>query len=626
MPENTISLKCIQDLSGMNFFIPNYQRGYRWGKVQIEQLLGDIGDFYKQREGFYCLQPVVVRKCDDKLKNKYNLEGDWFEVIDGQQRLTTIYIILQYFGIDRIKNDYPYFAFYNFHYATRPETADFLKNINNDRQNSEGFVDFHCMSEVYVAIEQWFDNKLKEQQIDKSKFLTALLSKELDAGEKDISQNLRFIWYEADADASAPEIFNRLNIGRIPLTDAELIKAMFLQDKNFKQDKKSNTHEILLKQLQIATEWDSIEHKLQDDSFWYFLQNGDSGKTFSSRIGLIFKLLWNKDEKDEDYRTFIEFCNAFESKKNPVPPEVLWKRVKDCFLTLEEWYNDREFYHKIGYLIAKGGKKLKDIRELFDKASSRNDFRNLLKGEIKTSLTNISLDNIHYSDKEEVRKVLLLFNVMTIQNSSESETRFSFQNYKKKSWDIEHISPKTEKEVRVVRELQEWTLDMLDFFGNCIEKENGKERHLNEDAFKKAHDTPGVPAEIMNDLKAALDICNTGKLLSGDDFKKLQEKIERHIGYEELDNVDSVSNLALLSTDINRSYKNDFFPVKRKRIIDEDSHSNFIPIATKNVFLKYYSCNKQDLLTWTNQDAKDYLQAIKRGLKDYLPELSEENK
>ena len=61
-------LKAIAEfLDGNHFFnIPSYQRGYRWDKKQVEDLLKDIWDFArndeKKKSDFYCLQPVVVKK------------------------------------------------------------------------------------------------------------------------------------------------------------------------------------------------------------------------------------------------------------------------------------------------------------------------------------------------------------------------------------------------------------------------------------------------------------------------------------------------------------------------------------------------------------------------------------
>ena len=77
------------DLFGKKFFIPSYQRGYRWERQQVEDLLRDINDFAKEPQGnFYCLQPLIVKKYNDK--------DDWYEVIDGQQRLTTLRLLLLY--------------------------------------------------------------------------------------------------------------------------------------------------------------------------------------------------------------------------------------------------------------------------------------------------------------------------------------------------------------------------------------------------------------------------------------------------------------------------------------------------------------------------------------------------
>ena len=79
-----------------HYFIPSYQRGYRWTKLNVLALLEDIDAFLqKQSAGAtiqsYCLQPIVVVEQQDA-------EGEriW-EIIDGQQRLTTLYIILTYF-------------------------------------------------------------------------------------------------------------------------------------------------------------------------------------------------------------------------------------------------------------------------------------------------------------------------------------------------------------------------------------------------------------------------------------------------------------------------------------------------------------------------------------------------
>ena len=97
MNDSTICLKPISSLlddgrgNPYTYWIPAYQRGYRWSPLQVTQLLDDVWEFVQESEGgarqqFYCLQPLVIKA----------LPTGAFEVVDGQQRLTTIYILLTY--------------------------------------------------------------------------------------------------------------------------------------------------------------------------------------------------------------------------------------------------------------------------------------------------------------------------------------------------------------------------------------------------------------------------------------------------------------------------------------------------------------------------------------------------
>ena len=116
--------KAIGNILDKDFFVPYYQRGYRWGEEQVVALLNDLLEFYKhikkKTEGYnyYSLQPLVVKKdLDDK-----------FRVIDGQQRLTTIYIILNAFeSFAQTKDKNKYKLSYD-----REGSENFLQDIKND--------------------------------------------------------------------------------------------------------------------------------------------------------------------------------------------------------------------------------------------------------------------------------------------------------------------------------------------------------------------------------------------------------------------------------------------------------------------------------------------------------------
>lgn len=178
------------------FLVPSYQRGYRWGRHEVEQLLSDIRD----SEGDYYLQPVVVRS------------GDKLELIDGQQRLTTLYLILRYIKRKHLPSAEVGFTL---EYETRPTSRAFLEEP--DAATSGTNIDFFHIHQAATFIQEWFD--------EQDEPTTAL-----DFYLNGLQKRVYVIWYEVADDVDSRDLFTRLNIGRIPLTDAELVKAVLLSE------------------------------------------------------------------------------------------------------------------------------------------------------------------------------------------------------------------------------------------------------------------------------------------------------------------------------------------------------------------------------------------------------------
>ncbi len=112
---------------------------------------------------------------------------------------------------------------------------------------------------------------------------------------------------------SQTELFTRLNIGKIPLTNAELIKALFLSSSSFNQD---NTEEATRKKLEISHIWDTIEQELGDNHFWSFITN-EKQSYFSTKIELLFDLIAGKDKKEIDpLFTFLHFLNKAKDNQD----------------------------------------------------------------------------------------------------------------------------------------------------------------------------------------------------------------------------------------------------------------------------------------------------------------------
>ena len=585
--DNKIGLKTIYELLGQKFYIPAYQRGYRWSAIQVKELLDDIWEFSEKddnKASFYCLQPVVVVQGD----------GYW-EVVDGQQRLTTLYVILRFLEKTHLRRkliEAYNKSLFSLEYETRKDSEQFLENIQEI--SSDTNIDFNHITKAYKEVERWFSDR---DYNDINAFLGTLLGKPGD------SHSVQVIWYDLTDECRendyAIDVFSRINIGKIPLTNAELVKALFLQRGHFHHENAS------LKQIQIATEWDAIEKNLQEPSFWYFIYKPQVFQTYDSRIEYIFDLMKNKPPGAERFFTFHEFNVAFNASKEAsgkVDIDSLWKEVKDYFLTFDEWYRDRELYHLIGFLVDCGHSvnTLKAKSDQLD--STKTDFKAYLKKKIHNEV-NCQLDELSYGDKK-LRKVLLLFNIQTLLSTKEADVRFPFDRYKMENWDIEHIRSQTDSEI-VGASRQEWAEDILEYFADT--------RDHTTVAKGDGADNIGEFVRNLSELLSAGTIDDAS-------FKGLYDKIALHFKEDKESELDGVGNLALLDAVTNRSYKNAMFPIKRRRIIQNDMSGIFVPICTKNVFLKYYSKKLGEVMYWNDTDAENYLSAIKQVLKEYLPD------
>lgn len=598
--KNKLILKSINELFKYNFKIPSYQRGYRWTPFQVEQLLDDILYFSKRdnktKGEFYCLQPVVVNKVDG-----------YFEVIDGQQRITTLYLLIKYLE-DIIKIAFSDFQLPELSYETREDSQKFLENIKTkytDKEKDDN-IDFFHLSEAFTCIKDWFESdKAKNHKID---FINTLLKYEPEGDnqklEVDVANNVRVIWYEIDNSDSNNSIdtFIRLNIGKIRLTNAELIKALLLQKTNFERDN------VTLRQIQIASEWDLIEKSLQNDSFWFFIYNKSNPFNYDNRIEYIFDLIKERTRDSEYYFTFNEFNKQFLGRNNSEIIDEVWSEIKEFYLTLDEWYNDYELYHLIGFLIDSG----EDILLIIKESRKRNkiDFKeNYIQGKIREKV-NCNLNEIEYGkDNRLIRQILLLFNIITILESKKSEMRFPFYKYKSEDWDIEHISSQSDKKIDS-KKRQLWIKDLIEYFiGDCEEKTC--EEWIDNEKNKQNKETYSIVKELL-ELKGKEKIDET-------QFKKLFEQTRSFFKEDDkAEDKNDISNLALLDSFTNRGYGNSFFAIKRSRIIDNDSRGIFVPIATKNVFLKYYSRTSDNLMFWSKKDAEDYFNSIYSKLGSYL--------
>lgn len=576
--------KIIGDITG-NFVIEAYQRGYRWSEDEIKYLLEDIDEMPDGQK--YCLQPIVVK--DNR---------GTYELIDGQQRLTTLYLIMKYLSlyID---------LHYNIEYATRKSengnigSKELLENIDTIDLNAPASnIDELFIKNAYTIIKTWFDG-------EKSR---------MNSFARKLQNYVTIIWYEVDSDEDSIGIFTRLNIGRISLTNAELVKALFLS-----RGKKDNLGVYAgnpygidnKKQYEIALQWDSMEKSLHNSKFWSFITNEKEDR-YPIHMELFFDIMENKPVDECSFYTFNRFYDKFKKSTNRIET---WETIVRYYQQLWEWYNDFDLYHQIGYLVATGMsiKKLLDLAMNENSPIKKSEFREKISGMIRDSVKFVKSngdkkEEIDYADlnyeqhKVFIQTLLLLFNVETIRQKGDEDNRFPFNRYKNEgTWSLEHIHAQNSENLKTNQEWLEWLELHKHSLNELIKNPDAKSDQTKsiEEAIKKIDNVISHIADknykgsIRDEFSAVASVV-VQILSDGDD------KSQMH----------SLSNMALLTVGENSALNNSTFDVKRIKILDMDRNGDYIPICTKNVFMKYYSTSDTKLHFWSEEDRKCYIKAM----------------
>lgn len=650
---NFLDRKAIPDLSGKNFFIPDYQRGYRWGSRQVEQLLEDLYVFFEKGKGdFYCLQPIVVKELGQDDIKHYELYSDtddnkWYEVIDGQQRLTTICIILALFHKLRGRSKYKF----TLKYKTRPKLGNIFNEFIYNRDNDE--YDISLTDDQKLDIDSWhilqaakcilkWLEKGEKRDAGIDYFTGSFLENFTHKRDLENKKSVQVIWYELRDGSDPNETFKRLNDKKVALSNAELVRAMFLSDcAKFEYDKSViegypeeiqdivKERERARKQSHIIEQWDIIEKQLRQPDFWAFVKDDGTDDSYSSRIEYLFDLITKKDasERDELY-TYLEFEKMVSEKKEIDGLWGLWMKVESNYTTLLSWYDNRNYYHKIGYLIAEQGTKiLIPLLELSTK-QTKTAFQKRINGLIKKNIAYKVEDDIFtYSYDNDLQKpylyrILFFYNVEST-NIALTKDRFPFEQYKQKRWTLEHIHAQNSERIDRT-DKKKWDI-WID--------ENIKVLENLAIRFKEGevHD-PRPTITILKDHKSRI---NTNVYIF-DEFVKCFDSVNVYYNQMTKDDGDSsevhnLSNLALLSGDINSSIGNTVFEVKRQSILNQDAQGKYIPYCTRLVFLKYYNKDNKDFSVqqafyWGKEDRENYLKNIKTVLEEVLQATNPETK
>lgn len=654
---NIMQRKAIPELLNKKYYIPEYQRGYRWEDKQVLNLLDDLDTFFSgdTKGQFYCLQPIVVKEVT--IDNE-----KWLEVIDGQQRLTTILILMKVFDqLNAPKFGLPKTHSYTIRYATRPSIQNIFDTISITSEPSTnkavidesknqwpGMIDSLYIYNAAKTILNWFmDEQPRIFRYGQYFYNT------VNSGDKSV----QVVWYETNEDKDPHDIFNRMNSLKVGLSCSELIRSIFLSScTKFNLgtfDGLSDSLKLEVekerfqqKQSSINEKWDEIEQQMRDESFQSFL----TSRNIKSRnaIDLLFDLVSGKYASNKPFNSNLnkeDELYTYLYIKNMVDVDgdawTTWLSILNVYEKLLFWYHDRDLYHRIGFLntIAATGHEDDAVYTLLAERKGKIALRNKVVSMIKEAmilpenkethqpiekLSQLSYDNnIHYN---YIKRLLILYNVETsrIQTSSEF---FDFDKFrytadkKHKIWTLEHIHaqnsdclPETNKD-----SWYEWIVFNRDSLKKLVLGDPNLEKQRISLVDQLERDS------AVNNEKQE-PYCKSIKY-TFENIKELFDDVANF--YAQLDAkadkakpMHQLSNMALLDLGQNAMVGKSPFEVKRQIISNQIADNKYYPICTQKVFLKLYDKESMQIHSWSQRDRESYLEDMKQKLTEYLPNNS----
>ncbi len=616
-----------------NFFnIPEYQRGYKWTSNNVKQLLEDLKHFQKTSpDSFYCLQNITVTKA--VLNNNPCLN-----VIDGQQRLTTLFIIISFiqrnFAKKIISEDAEIIK-----YSVRTSTDEFLhKKIqsgtlwNNEIDpTAADFKDQYYIMEVAKEVQEWLndnpdchmettllkDLKLIINEVDSGEEETVFAS--LNGGKVDLdgADLMRAILITRAAKQKYPIIISRKNINQIENSDFNLNIDISLSSQG-----KINEFRVKLGiELDRMSLWwsDKEVRSYYEQLLPNRISQNKSFKYSDYPIDLLYYAFFEayKDKfskiegiKLEDKDLSLRyFENGIDLNNKPGDDHLeFYKELKEFHMTLVDWYYDDEIFDLVGYLMYNYKSNIITFGLLWNKVwktcNTKNEFKVKLKRLIRYEIAIGFSDESIINDEEK----LTIDDIIEGKTNSDIDARLI--NLRESILDTSNTDWYNNKFTIKLLPL----LDILPFT-LVVGK---KSKRLSQSYLRR---TSSEDKEHVRSQKREID----ENKMTEEDVEYLKEENRRGLN--------SLGNIVLLHESINKSYHNDPLIMKMVRIYSEhiqDDINAYIRPHTFNVFMSKLKDIKQngvqdEELFWSDEDIKRTVKDIDLRLSDYLRLPSIEN-
>lgn len=348
--------KVIREIFNMWYCIPDYQRAYVWDTDQVRDLLDDTISAYREnKEAQYFLGSMVL-KINEKSEN--NVSYTEYELLDGQQRITTVFLILA--CMRDMLTDYPQYqnSLAGFVYQAedailqQPERMRIIFNIRSDVRD---FVNEHIKPLHGTCDSALLKDKMQAKDVNISirNMANAMLVAHefLEENKSDIIGYLSYflnkvlmIYVATEELQDAFQLFTVLNNRGVKLSSSDILKAENLKELSA-ADRTS-----------WATRWEEMET--------YF------GEDFDKFLSHIRTILVKKKQTTTLLKEFDEFVYSNQeydrTQKKYVPRTPILRRGRDTFELLYSYYHTYQEVFDTDHSVVTGDYEITNYLKLME--------------------------------------------------------------------------------------------------------------------------------------------------------------------------------------------------------------------------------------------------------------------
>lgn len=583
------------------YYIAPYQRGYKWESnssyAQVPQMLIDIYEAFVYGTTEYFLQYITVKK------SKLDDNCDVLEVIDGQQRLTTLSLLLSRIAMNDShlgnisRNRLQYFRYEGDIFASLqiPPSEIEDENISNQDQ--------YYMVKAVRTIDKFL--KLLKENNKLEEYYNYLLD------------SVKLIFNIEDENTNSEEVFENLNNNKVPLTNQYLIKGLLLTkaiNRTTSFNRTLSYKEILDQRTVMGRVWDEINAWISQPEiahFFFATKKRDIPDGIEKLLEVVLRRIECATVTGEiEDSLLLQYRQSFDSQRRNVQPSIyelfnkfnriirdektafdVLNMIKHAYRALYNiWYGDIDFYNLFGYVhfvniqqyqISWTDKVIWEDRAVVKKELAKRVL------EIIPNVENSQIELRYDKNPSKLTSLLLSYNVFL-----EQEEKFDFYQYDCENWTLEHLSPQNppKGDIKIPHNLASYVL------GELPESlEQNKRKDIENKLFK-------------------------GEAISVDDLPFLYDsEIDEHV----------MGNMALLSGGDNSAVSNNPFIVKRNIIISRRNKGSFVPYHTialyeKSLDMKGEKGFTPDLFRWDMNDIAVHEQWMKQRNKEIIEQLKKQ--